>query len=78
MDKFLYFLLYIIILVVLIAIAIPIIGTILGILLVFFGSCYDDFTGSHDFFMCWFSLFLHFFAPYIWSLQIKCLPLHEK
>ena len=40
---------------VLIAIAIPIIGTILGILLVFFGSCYVDFTGSHDFFMWWFS-----------------------
>lgn len=55
MDKFLYFLLYIIIQVVLIAIAIPIIGTILGILLVFFGSCYVDFTRSHDFFMWWFS-----------------------
>lgn len=55
MDKFLYSLLYIIVLVVLIAIAIPIIGTILGILFVFFGSCYDDFTGSHDFFMWWFS-----------------------
>lgn len=55
MDKFLYSLLYVIVLVVLIAIAIPIVGAILGILFVFFGSCYDDFTGSHDFFMWWFS-----------------------
>lgn len=53
MDKFSLFPL-VIVLVVLIAIAIPIIGTILGILLVFFGSGYDDFAGSHDFFMWWF------------------------
>lgn len=55
MDKFLCAVAYIIVFAALISVAIPVIGAIFGILLVFVGSCYDDLTGSHDFFMWWFS-----------------------
>ena len=47
--------LYVIVFIMLLLMACPIAYAIFQILLVFFGSCYDDFTGSNDYLMWSFS-----------------------
>lgn len=47
--------LYIIVFIILLCVACPVVYAMAQILIALFGSCYDDFTGSNDYFMWSFS-----------------------